>query len=244
MKKLTILGSSDAFHSGGRSQTCFLLEAGSRKLLIDCGAGALKQLKAKGFSSEDIDLMILSHFHGDHSGGLPFFFLDAARLKREKPLYIFSPEGGKEFASEALKLFYPGIESIVETLPIHWLYYEKDTVLAVEGAEVQGFPVIHTPAVKPHAVRISVAGSVIAYSGDTGWTDSLIEASRNADLFICECTFFQKEEKNHLNYITLRKYRDQLHCRRLLLTHFDEEMLSFASEIQEEMAFDGMELFL
>ena len=85
--KLTIVGSGDAFGSGGRLNTCFFLETAKAALLIDCGASALPALKGQGIEPNRIDAIILSHLHGDHFGGLPFLLLDGQFLsRREKPL--------------------------------------------------------------------------------------------------------------------------------------------------------------
>ena len=85
--RLTIVGSGDAFGSGGRLNTCFFLETAKAALLIDCGASALPALKGQGIEPNRIDAIILSHLHGDHFGGLPFLLLDGQFLsRREKPL--------------------------------------------------------------------------------------------------------------------------------------------------------------
>jgi ribonuclease BN (tRNA processing enzyme) len=73
--KITIVGSGDAFGSGGRFNTCFRIETLGRDLLLDCGASSLPALKAQGVDPNAIDGVLLSHLHGDHFGGIPFFFV-------------------------------------------------------------------------------------------------------------------------------------------------------------------------
>ena len=92
--RLTIVGSGDAFGSGGRFNTCFWLETAKATLLVDCGASSLVALKAHGLDHGDIDGIVLSHLHGDHFGALPFLLLDAQFLaRRERPLLIAGPPG-------------------------------------------------------------------------------------------------------------------------------------------------------
>ena len=69
--RLTVIGSGDAFGSGGRHNTCFHLVAGERTVLIDCGASAPVALRARSIDPNSIDAVILSHLHGDHFGGIP-----------------------------------------------------------------------------------------------------------------------------------------------------------------------------
>src|SRR5438045_7769651 len=68
---------------------------------------------------------------------------------------------------------------------------------------VGSFPVLHTPGTHAHALRVEVDGRVLAYSGDTEWSDTLLEAAAGADLFICEAYTYDRKQRNHLDYITL-----------------------------------------
>ena len=68
----------------------------------------------------------------------------------------------------------------------------------------------------------------------------MLEVARGADLFICEAYFYEKPIKNHLSYATLLQHRDRLECSRLILTHLSEDMLAQRSEVQEEVAEDGL----
>ena len=69
--RLTIIGCGDAFGSGGRGNTCFLVEAGDTRLALDFGATALVEMKRKGQGPNDLDAIVLTHLHGDHFGGVP-----------------------------------------------------------------------------------------------------------------------------------------------------------------------------
>src|SRR5476649_1725090 len=92
--RLTVIGSGDAFGSGGRFNTCFLIEAQNKKLLLDFGASSLVALKSRQIDPGAIDGIFLSHLHGDHFGGLPFLLLDSQYLnRRERPLAICGPPG-------------------------------------------------------------------------------------------------------------------------------------------------------
>jgi len=106
--RLTIVGSGDAFGSGGRFNTCFLLETAKGTLLVDCGASSLVALKARGVDPNAIDGILLSHLHGDHFGALSFLLLDAQFLtRREQPLLIAGPPGTRARLDQSLKLLFP-----------------------------------------------------------------------------------------------------------------------------------------
>src|SRR5580698_3257794 len=91
--QLQFVGCGDALGSGGRYNTCFHLIGDKVNCLIDCGASSLPALKRLGIAREAIDLVLITHFHGDHFAGLPFLLLDAQFTRRTRPLVIAGPEG-------------------------------------------------------------------------------------------------------------------------------------------------------
>ena len=95
---------------------------------------------------------------------------------------------------------------------------------------------LHLPA----SIRVEYGGKLIAYSGDTEWTDSLPDVARGADLFVCECNYFDKQVPGHLDYRTLATHRHQLECERLVLTHMSEDMLTRAGQLDVDTAADGL----
>src|ERR1700719_1537336 len=91
--QLRFVGCGDAFGSGGRSNTCFHVTGDQVNFLIDCGASSLPALKRLGIARDAIDLILITHFHGDHFAGLPFLLLDAQFTRRARPLVIAGPQG-------------------------------------------------------------------------------------------------------------------------------------------------------
>ena len=85
---------------------------------------------------------------------------------------------------------------------------------------------------------------MFVYSGDSQWTDTLIEASADADLFVCESYVFDKEVALHNNYRTIMKNHSRLSCKKIILTHMSEDMLSRAGQVELPMAEDGLWLRL
>jgi len=240
--QLKVIGCGDAFGSGGRLNTCFYVKSATSRFLIDCGASSLPGLKHHGISTNDIDAIVISHFHGDHYGGVPFLLLDAAIHGRTKKLQIISPPGGKQRISALLNLLYPGTP-VLEKLDLDFLEYAADKMLT-ENFSVRAFEVIHSQQALPHGLRIECSGKVIAYSGDTSWTDVLLPLSEGADLFICECNFFSTHVKGHMNYLELEKRLPEFSCKRMLLTHFDQQMLDRLEQLKLAYLNDGMELMV
>jgi len=238
---ITFIGTGDAFGSGGRMNTCFYVETPVVNFLVDCGAGTLSGLKKHQIVPEHIDAILISHFHGDHYGGVPYFLLDAAIGQRKKELTIISPPGGKEKLTQLLTLLYPGTE-VLEKLDLYFVEYQPFEEVIIGKLYLHAFPVIHNEASLPHGLRIKVADQILSYSGDTEWTDNLIQLCEDADLFICECNFFNLKVKGHFNYTELLEKRDELNCKRIMLTHFGTEMLNNLEHVSLDCAFDGLKL--
>src|SRR5690606_8643063 len=104
---VTIIGCGDAFTSAGQLHTCFSIKAPHTNVLIACGATAYHGRKTQGIKRDDIDTIVMSHFHGDHYGGVPFLLVEEAVRNREKPLTITSPPTGKERITRLLDQLYP-----------------------------------------------------------------------------------------------------------------------------------------
>jgi ribonuclease BN (tRNA processing enzyme) len=105
--KLQFLGSGDAFGSGGRFNTCFHLERREHgNVLIDCGASSMVAIRKWGVDPNAVSTVLVSHLHGDHFAGLPFFLLDAQLVsRRTAPLTLAGPPGLAErlaIVSEAM----------------------------------------------------------------------------------------------------------------------------------------------
>jgi len=239
--KLKVLGCGDAFCSGGRFNSAFYFNSSQMNFLVDCGATTLLALKQNKIPTSDIDAVIISHFHGDHFGGLVFLLLEEKKNKRQKPLYIISPIGMDEKLKTAVALFYPGSD-LLEELDIIYKFYGAHQKIQLKNLLICSFPVVHSEDALPHGIRVEVDGAVIAYSGDTEWTDELTSLSDGADIFICECNFYETAVAGHLSYKELTKH--SLNCKRILLTHLGEDMLDRLDRIDLEVAEDGKEYLI
>ena len=243
--RIRFLGTGDNFGSGGRLQACIHVDTEKSRFLIDCGASSLIAMKRGGIGSAAIDAILISHLHGDHFGGIPFFILDAQLISRRQiPLVIAGPPGLIRRVQEAMEVFYPGSSRIERKFSIDFIEMAEGETTCVGDLSVFPVRVIHGSGAPPYALKIQCAGKIIAYSGDTEWTEALRTVADGADLFICESYFFDKPMKNHLNYRTLMAHKAELGCRRLIITHPGEDLLNRRDEIELDIAEDGMELIL
>ena len=109
------------------------------------------------------------------------------------------------------------------------------------GIQVTPIPVVHGNSGGPFfGYRIEVENRIIAFSGDTEWTDTLIEVGRDADLFVIECYAYDKPIRNHLNLKTIEQNLARINPKKLVLTHMSPDMLAHCHEVAHLTASDGM----
>ena len=238
--QVQFLGSGDAFGSGGRLQTCIYVQAGSTKILFDLGSSGLISLRRWGVSAEEIETILITHLHADHFGGIPIFLIEAHHIsKREKPLTIAAPPTFEHRIQQAQEVMYPGASEERYRFPLKFIEHADGRPTQIGALSVTPFTVIHASGAPAYALRVEILGKTITYSGDTGWTDRLIEAAEGADLFICESNSFQRRRKYHLDYQTLISHRAEINCKRMILTHMGQDMLEKADGSEIEVAEDG-----
>jgi ribonuclease BN (tRNA processing enzyme) len=104
------------------------------------------------------------------------------------------------------------------------------------------YPVVHPSGAPPFALRVQAGDRTLVYSGDTEWTDVLVEAARGADLFVCEAYTFERKIRFHLDWVTVAAHRADLQCRRLVVTHMSDDMLARLPDLDVEAARDGLTL--
>jgi ribonuclease BN (tRNA processing enzyme) len=240
-----VLGSGDAFGSGGRSHSCFYFDAPGSKLLVDFGASAMVAMNRFGVDPRAIDAVVLSHLHGDHFGGLPFLLMDATFIsRRTRPLIVAGPRGTAERLRQATDALFPGFWSYPKNFTLEFLELVDGQPLNVAGATVTPFAVIHDSGASAFALRISCDGRTLAYSGDTAWTDRLLDAARDADLFLCEATSFDTPIPNHLTYKTVAANRRRFNAGRVVLTHLGPDVLARQNRLALDVARDGQRFAL
>ncbi len=242
--KLTITGSGDAFGSGGRFNTCFHVQSGETGFLLDCGATALVSLKRAGFSTDDVDTIFISHLHGDHFGGLPFFLIDAVFIaSRSKPLTLVGPAALEARFHIACEAMFPLITEHQREFDMSFVPLSAGQTTQVRAVSVTPFEVKHYSGAPSYALRFSLEDKVLAFSGDSGWVDALIETGRDADLFIMECFQYDKPLEMHLDYLTILRHLDSIGAKQVLLTHMSDAMLAKREEVRDPrvaLAEDGM----
>jgi ribonuclease BN (tRNA processing enzyme) len=239
--QLQFVGCGDALGSGGRNNTCFHLTGNTVNCLIDCGASSLPALKKLGIARENIDLILITHFHGDHFAGLPFFMLDAQFSRRSRPLVIAGPEGIEMRLTQVMEALFEHSSKTKPKFDLSVVALKPEEPRTFGAVTVTPYPVVHGESGGPFlGYRIEAEDHVIAYSADTEWTETLIPLACEADLFIAEAYYYDKVVKNHLSLATLEARLPEIKPKRLVLTHMSDDMLGRLDALAHTAAHDGM----
>lgn len=222
--KLTAIGTSGSFPGPGSSASCYLIESDEgtpTRIILDLGSGALGPLQ-QFIDTDRISAVVLSHLHPDHCMDMtglyvkhcfdPKFFngdiSDTGTIRTRTP--VFAPAGAKERLARA---YYtdPGKSPVANggddsDLDNAFEFNDIDhgTRHQIGSLVVESFLVDHP--VEAYALRVTDAkGSVITYSGDSDECDHLVEAAREADLFLCEAAFQEDRDTARGIHLTGRR---------------------------------------
>lgn len=221
--RVTILGSGTCVPSLTRSACSVLLESRGEKWLFDCGPGTLRRLLEAGTTIFEISQLFLSHLHPDHTADLvPLLFAtkypDGDR--RTFPLTVTAGRGFGDFFNR-LKAAYGGWIEIGEGM-LRIIEMSTDGLDRREmgGLRLETAPMNHSP--QSIAFRVTgPAGRSMVYSGDTDFSEPLIEFAAGADLLICESAFPEAHRvAGHLTPALAGEIAARARVGRLVLTHF------------------------
>lgn len=226
--KLTCFGKYGPFPNPGCACSCYLLEYGGKKILIDLGCGSLTKV-LEDLNVSEIDALVLSHLHADHMGDVLTlrYALDSAKKlgKRSKPLPVYMPA---EPAAEA------GL--IVDCKMIEPLYISDGAEFDILGAKVKFALMPHS--VPSFAMAFYMGDKKFVYSGDTKNNKNLAPFAKDADLLLIEAAFLERDLNGAVQHVSAGQAaliaRDA-GAKRMLMTHIfpfnnEDELLKEARE--------------
>ena len=201
--KVTLLGTGTPIPDPDRFGPSTLVEAGNKKLLFDAGRGVPIRVRQLGFRESKIDVVFLTHYHSDHTSGIPDIWLTGwLGNNRQKPFRLIGPVGAKSLMAnlesayaldikirlEDEKLPPEGIATVVEEFEKDGVVYDSD------GVKVIAFTVDHGAAIKPAVgYRIEYKGHAVVISGDTRYDQNVIKYGTGVDLLIHEVCVVRPE---------------------------------------------------
>jgi ribonuclease BN (tRNA processing enzyme) len=228
---LLFIGAGNAF-APASCWSGFLLNG---RYLFDAPPSALYALKKANADLDALDVVLVSHFHGDHFFGLPFLLLEYAYPgnngvragQRTRDLTIVGPPGVGDKVETLLALGYPGLAKRELGYKRRYLEIEPGRDLHVAGLVIEAEKMNHALDSFPLSLgyRVELDGRRVAYTGDTAWTDALLDLGRDAEIFVTDCDYpsgFNNPEHLSLDEVgVLRKKLDERTT--IIITHLGHD---------------------
>ena len=179
MNEVVFVGTSDAFGAGGRRQSAVVVRGDRGTLLVDCGSTTNTGLAQLEIARDEIDTILVSHFHGDHFGGIPLFLLGAIyEDQRRRPLEIAGPPEIEERVHLLARAMGHSLSGRDIPFSLRFREVPPGSQHEIGPASLSSFETRHQLEAHPHGYRISLGTRTVVYSGDTGWFDSLARRRR------------------------------------------------------------------
>jgi ribonuclease BN (tRNA processing enzyme) len=226
---LTILGASPAAPNPGGACSGYLLREGDKAVLMDCGPGTSGRIPLH-LPVNRLGGVAISHLHPDHYFDLIqlYYMLKfgeprAADLPRLLPVFV--PPGGRDFLRRLGQLIADKPAMVEDVFDV--CDYVADCEMDIGGLPFRFYPVQHY--IMSHAMRVkSSSGAVLTFSSDVAPCPQLIEAARDADLFMCESAILDPSSQDerdpahrgHTSAAEAGAAAKQASARRLLITHY------------------------
>ena len=237
---VTTLGTGDAFASGGRGHSGILVRGRGTTLLIDPGPAIQTAIKRFGIEIAAIDVVLLTHLHGDHIAGVPFLLLDYQfDSRRTRPLIIAGPKPLATRLERLTTTCYDELSRRQLRFRLHYQLMRAGQHRRLGAATVAALPMAHSRNAPCLGYRIQLGDKLVAFTGDTAWCDSILRLADGADLFLTECTGFHPAAGGHLDYLALAKRRAELRAKRIVLVHVGKELLRNRRKVRLPIARDG-----
>lgn len=233
--EITVVGSGTVVPRLARRQSCVVVEAGEETIVLDLGNGAVRGMLHAGLDPFAVDRIFFTHFHPDHTVDivpLLFSIKYGAGEERERPLAIYGPEPFESFFGSITNVWgdwllgdYPmEIKELPHTCP---------SPLSLPDLRVSWAPAEHNP--ESVAYRLEAEDDAFVYTGDTGYSESVVELAREAHTLLIECSFpDDMPVPGHLTPGGVARIARESGVERVALTHIypPAEALNLVEEVQ------------
>ncbi|CAA9269829.1 MAG: hypothetical protein AVDCRST_MAG77-3142 [uncultured Chloroflexi bacterium] len=197
---VTFLGTAAALFIPPANTAALLVRVGTDRLLVDCGVGAVRQLRQAGSAVQALTAVLLTHWHPDHVAGLPNLLWHAAKERTGAPLRLYAPPAPR-WARWWLRVVVGGRPAVE-----HVLARSRDT-LSFEHVRVAAVHADHSiPALSWVLAEAGATQRRLVVSGDTRPTSALASAAHGADLLVHEATYLAR----HHSLATARQHTTAL----------------------------------
>jgi ribonuclease BN (tRNA processing enzyme) len=238
--EITVVGSGTVVPRPSRRQSCVVVRAGGEMLVFDLGSGAVRGMVRSGLDPFAVDRIFFTHFHPDHTVDvvpLLFSINFGAQEERMRPLHVTGPEPFLSFWGSVTNAWGQWMGGDYTTL-VSELPHECPSPIDLAGCRLSWAPAEHRP--ESIAYRLDAGGGAFVYTGDTEYSESVVELARGAHTLLIECSFPDDAPvSGHLTPSSVARIAREAGVERVVLTHLypDVDNASLPSEVAR--GYDG-----
>ena len=234
--KIHFLGVGEAC-DGRQPNTAVLIKTGARektgRILLDCGFSVPHHYLSLDPDPEELEIVWISHFHGDHFLGTPLLLLWFWEMGRQKPLHILGPPGVAVKIGQAMELAYPNLLSR--------LGFSLSFVAIEPGEQKEISAALWQAAYNDHSqpclsLRLELHGKAIFYSGDGRPTSMTLNLAKGCTLIIHEAYGFKDTTPGHGSIVACLDFARNAGVKRLALVHMQRNIRPQSRLIIENLA--------
>lgn len=216
MTRLNFLGTGD-YLASERYWNGFVIDG---HILVEPSPTAVPHLRRCGLSAAALDVVVVSHFHADHTFGWPFLLLDLLRHRGPEPVHVVGPPGVQERLAEMMEVGgVPNVQSVAHQ-DLDLRYLEVDGSWQSAGSlRLRAVEMDHVPHLRCFGYLFDLGSMVLGYSGDTRPCPGLNELAGACDALVLECNGPHPPPVVHMDISDVETLRDQFRDLRLVLTH-------------------------
>lgn len=220
--EITILGSGTATPSLERNASGLAIRSSGSWTLVDIGPGTMRRMCEAGVDSKWIDAILLTHFHPDHVSDLvPFLFASNYEYGavRSDPFHLIGPTGVEQFYRALVGVYGDWIVPRGNRLILKEMNASAPESLNLSGIAIYSRPAVHSfPCLH---YRIEADGVSVTVSGDTDFSENLVDLAQGTEVLVCECSMPDElKQPGHLVPSEAARIAEQAHAKKLVLTHF------------------------
>jgi ribonuclease BN (tRNA processing enzyme) len=207
--EITFLGSGNAFASGGRYWSSFLVD---KRCLFDAPPTLLAHLKQLSINLPKIETIFLSHQHADHFVGLPFLLLEYLYMtERKEDLFIVGPPGVEDWMEDFANRCYPELHSKDAGYKRIYVEAKPNQELQAGSVTFKAIPMNHVKhSMNAFGYKANIGGKTVAYTGDTMYCEEIYELGSGADVLVVDCTYTDGSGPEHMGLDDVKVIRKRL----------------------------------
>ncbi|MGM0597196.1 MAG: MBL fold metallo-hydrolase [Myxococcota bacterium] len=223
--KIYFLGTGNASNLSAKGHQSILCQTRDSQFFVDFGPTALLNSFRFNLNINKVSHLFLTHFHGDHSGGIPYLLLyHRDILQRKLPFYFYGPAGIENYLRNLIEANYPGTDFPFELI-FEEIVPEQEKPFLNNKLRIKAISVDHRP--ESLGFRFNYRGKTLAISGDTRFGPFMYELAKDTELFVSECSLFENiAEKAHISPEIVKSKFSSLQTRKIALIHSDSAIIT------------------